>query len=198
MKLSFDLKNPRLRVPALIVLIGIGGGFLWFQNIYTPNKQEMAKLQLSCSAKQDTLRTVLALKPQLSSLKKELELAQAKLDSLKSIFPDQKEIPKLIREITGVARASGITTTRFNPLPDVEREYYVENRYNISVTGGYHELAEFFAFLANFPLIINLTSVSISASPEGSGLQGRDNGEEDTFVPSIVSSFELTTFSSKK
>lgn len=194
--MKIDLKNPRIRIPALLILIGIGAIYLWVQQLYLPNKEIIAKLEKSCNAKQDTLRTVLALKPQLNTIKLEISLAQSRLDSLKSIFPDQKEIPKLIREITSVARASGITTTKFNPLPDIEREYYVENRYNISVTGGYHELAEFFAFLANFPLIINLTSVNIATNPDAA--HSSADLEYETSVPSVVSSFEMTTFSSKK
>jgi type IV pilus assembly protein PilO len=197
---KFDLKNPKLRVPILAVLLAIGMGGLWYQQFYTSAQQEVNDLERLRTAKQDTLRTVLALKPQLNVVREELRLSQIKLDSLKSIFPDQKEVPKLIRELTGVARASGITTTKFNPLPDVEKEYYVENRYNIAVIGGYHELAEFFAFLANFPLIINYSSMDISANPEALNLYGGQDssGLEKPLPPSIVSTFEMTTFSSKK
>jgi type IV pilus assembly protein PilO len=197
---KFDLRNPKMRVPILAVLLAIGMTGLWYQQFYTSAQQEVNNLERLKIAKQDTLRTVLALKPQLNIVREELRLSQIKLDSLKSIFPDQKEVPKLIRELTGVARASGITTTKFNPLPDVEKEYYVENRYNIAVIGGYHELAEFFAFLANFPLIINYSSMDISANPEALNLTGgRDtSGLEKPLPPSIVSTFEMTTFSSKK
>ena len=197
MKIKIDLKNPRLRIPALLVLIGIGGALLWYQQFYIPTEAVISDLDKKRKAKQETLRTILALKPQLNVLKQELGNAQDKLDSLKSIFPDQKEIPKLIREITSVARASGITTTKFNPLTDIEKEYFIENRYNITVNGGYHDLAEFFAFLANFPLIINLSSVNISANPDFSSSQDIQNFQEADRA-TIVSSFEMTTFSSKK
>ena len=167
---------------------------MWYQQFYIPTEAVISDLDNKRKTKQETLRTILALKPQLNVLKQELGNAQGKLDSLKSIFPDQKEIPKLIREITSVARASGITTTKFNPLTDIEQEYFVENRYNITVNGGYHDLAEFFAFLANFPLIINLSSVNISANPDFSSAQEEQEADRAT----IVSSFEMTTFSSKK
>jgi type IV pilus assembly protein PilO len=159
-------------------------------------QDEKLKLQEQVEAKQDTLRVIQALKPQLEQLRQELVASQHKLDSLKSIFPDQKEIPKLIREITSVARASGITTTKFNPMPDVVREYYVENKYNLSIDGGYHELANFFAFLANFTLIINLSDVQIT------GLKGYKPSEqidpENVQILSIKATFNMTTFSSKK
>lgn len=197
---KFDLKNPKMRVPLLAVLLAAAMAGLWYQQFYISAQQDLSVLEHQKTAKQDTLRTILALKPQLDVVREELRRSQIRLDSLKSIFPDQKEIPKLIKELTGVARASGITTTKFNPLPDVEKEYYVENRFNIAIIGGYHELAEFFAFLANFPLIINYSSMDISANPEAANLSGGpdSSGLEKSLPPSIVSTFEMTTFSSKK
>jgi type IV pilus assembly protein PilO len=147
--------------------------------------------------KQKELNSILALKPQLARLEQEIAFAQHRLDSLKSIFPDQKEVPKLIREITGVARASGIFTTRFAPLPDIEKEYYIENRYDLSVEGGYHDLARFYSFLANMPLIINLSNVAIKTNPriEESKKLSEEHGNT---VTTTITSFRMTTFSSKK
>ena len=194
-KFSLNLKDPRLRVPLLITIIVIGGVYYWFNQMYTPLTKEHTKLTKQLEAKKDTLRIIQALKPQLEQLRTELGAAQNKLDSLKSIFPDQKEVPKLIREITSVARASGITTTRFNPLPDVEREYYIENRYSIMVEGRYHDLADFYAFLANFTLIINLSSMHIATNPAFKA-STEDSGYD--LAPTVLASFEMTTFSSKK
>lgn len=196
MKISFSLKNPKVRNPLIVLIVTVVIAALWQQYFYTPAMDTLVSLQKKQKEKQDTLRTILALKPQLNVLKEQHLKSQIKLDSLKSIFPDHKEIPKLLREINAVARASGITTTRFNPLPDIEREYYVENRYNVTIEGGYHELAEFFAFLANFALIVNLTSVNIVASSINSTQQQNEQMEISGIT--VVSSFELTTFSSKK
>ncbi len=195
-KISINLKDPRMRFPLLMFLVTGGAVYYWISQIFTPLQNEQSQLSRELSLKQDTLRIIQALKPQLTQLRGELVTAQQKLDSLKSIFPDQKEIPKLIREITSVARASGITATKFNPLPDVEREYFIENRYSISVEGGYHALADFFAFLANFTLIINLSTMNIVANPEYPATAVDDPDSE--LFSTVVATFEMTTFSSKK
>jgi len=190
-------KNPKFRNMLFIVLIGVGGVIFWRQYFYVPTRARIVSLKATQQQRQNELNTILALKPQLNILRAEITAAQVRLDSLKSIFPDQKEIPKLIREITAVAGASGIYTTKFNPLPDLEKDYYVENRYSIGVVGGYHQLAEFFSFLANFPLIINLSSVIISANPDVESTRSQYD-EQGLALPSVVSSFEMTTFSSKR
>lgn len=195
--LKVNFKDPKTQIVILLILLSIGGIYLWYTYSFSPLQIENSKLKNTLRSKQDTLRVIQALKPQLELLKKDVVLANKQLDSLKSIFPDQKEIPKLIREITAVASAAGIITTKFNPLPDIEKEYYIENRYSITVEGGYHQLAEFFAFLSNFPLIINLSSVNIASNPEYK--VNEENSDEKILNPAtIVAMFEMTTFSSKK
>jgi type IV pilus assembly protein PilO len=197
MNLPFKIKNPHVRNIMIISAVGLAAVVFWHQKVYVGIEQEKTRLEAELKRKQNELTNILILKPQIKILEKDIALAHVKLDSLKSIFPDQKEIPKLIREITGVARASNIAATRFNPLPDIQREYYVENRYDLSVTGGYHQLAQFFSFLANMPLIINLSNVSIKANP--SLTESKKEAEEHgTPITSISASFQMTTFSSKK
>jgi type IV pilus assembly protein PilO len=197
MALKLDFKNPKLRHPLIISAVGIAGIALWYNMMYVDKNQIYVNAKSDLFAKQKELNSILALKPQLKRIQKEIDSAQNRLDSLKSIFPDRKEIPKLLREITGGARASGILTTKFNPRPDVEKEYYVENHYDLSVTGGFHDLARFYCFLANMPLIINLSKVTIKTNPriEESKKLSEEHGSA---VSTVISSFTMTTFSSKK
>jgi type IV pilus assembly protein PilO len=197
MALKIDLKNPRVRNIVIITAVGLAGAVLWYQSVYVEKRKTVDSLHVELDRKQNELNSILALKPQLKKLEKDIAVAQLCLDSLKSMFPDQKEIPKLIREITSVAHGSEIYTTRFSPLPDIQREYYVENRYDMSVSGGYHQLAEFFSSLANLPLIINLTGVSIH---ENSNIAAAKKEAEDHggAISSVVATFQMTTFSSKK
>ena len=197
MAMKIDFKNPRVRNIVIIIAVGLAGTMLWYQTVFLEKQKTVESLKAELVRKQNELNSILALKPQLKKLEKDIAVAQVRLDSLKSMFPDQKEIPKLIREITSVARASDIYTTRFNPLPDIQREYYVENRYDMTVSGGYHQLAEFYSFLANLPLIINLSTMSIHADPNLA--QSKKEAEEHGGpISSIVASFQMTTFSSKK
>lgn len=195
-KFKFDIKDPKVRNPLLVALLAGFLGFLWYDYSFRPLSENIAELNEQKEKKESELRTINALKPQLDKLRAETVLATSKLDSLKNIFPDQKEVPRLIREITAVNRKSDVVTTRFLPLPDVAQEYYVENRYNVTVAGDYHNLGDFFSYLANFQLIINLSGVTVSANPAYTKADPESPVRED--APSIVASFELTTFSSRR
>ncbi len=196
-KLKIDFRDNRVRIALAIALIGIAGAVALYQYLIVPAQEQLNQLEQTLNDKQNELNTIRTIEQQMARLEQALELSNRELDSLRSIFPDEKEIPKLIREITRVARASGIYTRRFNPLPDVVREYYVENRYSLSVSGGYHELAHFFSFLANLPLMINVSNVDLKANP---GIQQSidDYKLHGGVVETIEATFEMTTFSSKR
>jgi len=87
---KINLKDPKLKWPVLISVIGLGIIALWYYYAYTPTMIKITELQKKTTMKQDTLRTIQALKPQLNKLREELHVAELRLDSLKSIFPDQK------------------------------------------------------------------------------------------------------------
>jgi len=195
-KFKFDIKDPKVRNPLIIVGVAALIGYMWYDYSFSPLNENIAILEEEKEKKESELRTINALKPQLDRLRKETVVANEKLDSLKNIFPDQKEVPRLIREITAVNRKSNVATTRFLPMPDVVKEYYVENRYNVAVAGDFHNLGEFFSYLANFQLIINLGNVAVSANPAYRKADPDAPVRND--VPSILASFELTTFSSRR
>lgn len=194
---SVSLRNPRVLVAVGLVVVCIVTAVLWHTNIIVARQDELAELKAKHAQKQNELNKIILNKPRRNQLRQEVVRLEGKLDSLRSKFPDEKKVPKLIRDITRVARASGIRTTRFYPLADSTKEYYVENRDSVTVVGGYHELATFFGYLANFDLIINLGNMSIKTNPNigVSMAKAKDHGGT---VKSVEASFMMTTFSSKK
>jgi type IV pilus assembly protein PilO len=194
---KINFRDTRTRTALAIVLAGIAASAALYHYWVIPAQRQLGQLERELNEKQNELNNIRMIEQQLARLEESLRKSNRELDSLRSIFPDKKEIPKLIREITRVARASGIYTRRFNPLPDVVREFYIENRYSLAVSGGYHELAHFFSFLANLPLMINISNVHMQTHPavrqslESYNLHGGS-------IESITASFEMTTFSSKQ
>ena len=194
-KFNLDLKNRNVQY-ALIGVVILGALIYgWVDQIYMPMAANIAELTEKKEQLEAEIVKINTLKPQLEKLRKESVILNAQLDSLRNMFPDEKEIPKLIRQITTVNRKSNITTTRFTPKPDVVQEYYVENKYDVSLMGDYHNIGAFFSHLANFQLIINLSGVTITANP------GYNKGDPDANierVPSALATFEMTTFSSRR
>lgn len=200
---KIDFRSPKFRNAAIIVGIGVVGAIAWHQMIYVKKIEQITELKSEETKKRSELNSILAMKPQLEKLREDIVLANQQLDSLRSIFPDQKEIPRLIREITRIALSTGIETKKFSPLPDVQREYYIENRFSLVIAGGYHEVARFFSSLANLELLVNLSDVSFNGlggdiTQENIEEAIEMSGEEGDAPNTVSVSFKMTTFSSKR
>lgn len=192
-----NLRDRKVQIGLIILVAGIGGSVYWYNQMYEPQTVELAALRKKVDEKQQKLNTIKAMRPQLERIRAEIVAKRILLDSLKSIFPDQKEVPKLIHEITRLSNASNVLATTFNPMADVKREYYVENRYKLAMWGGYHDFATFLSRLANLRLIINLSEVKLLTHPDLSAAMGEDDAGG---VPknTIQATFTLTTFSSRR
>lgn len=195
---KINFKDKKVQTVVAIVLAGVMMIFGWYKYLYEPLSLRIVELRTDQESKQAKLNAILAMKPQLERIRAEIVSKGILLDSLKSIFPDSKEVPKLLQEITRLSNAANVHTTRFSPMADVQQEYYVENRYMITMWSGYHEFASFLANLANLRLIINLSDVKLATHPL---LQSSVTEAEKTgLVPqyTIEATFTLTTFSSRK
>ncbi len=194
---KIDIRSPKIQAMIGIIIASIVCIFLWYHYVFVGKIEKRKELDSTLTIKQNELARINSMMPHLSRLHEDMKQLQVQLDSLRSIFPDKKEIPKLIREITKVASSSGVFTNKFNPLQDVIREYYTENKYHMSVIGGYHELATFFSHLAEFELIINLSNVTIRMNPGVAGSISEYDVHGGTIL-TVVATFTMTTFSSKK
>jgi Tfp pilus assembly protein PilO len=194
-KFKLDMKDPNVKnVLVAVFIVGIAV-YVWVDQFYIPMRDSITELTEKKERLDAELVRLNALKPQLDRLRRESAALEKQLDSLRNIFPDNKEVAKLIRQLTTVNRDNSIVTTKFTPLPDVVQEYYVENKYNVAIAGDYHNIGRFFSSLANFQLIVNLTNVSITANPN----YKRNDPDAPMFedIPSLFANFELTTFSSR-
>lgn len=194
---KINLRDAKVRAGIMIVALALMGTVLWYQRVFVAKKGELTALREETERKEQELNRIVTMKQERDRLLNDITVKREVLDSLKAMFPDEKEIPKLIREITRLARASGIYTTKFNPLQDRQQEHYIENRYNLTLWGGYHEFATFLGRLANLKLIINLSNVELTTHPKLSS-RGTIVSPDQKPEYTVVANFEMTTFSSKK
>jgi Tfp pilus assembly protein PilO len=89
----------------------------------------------------------------------------ARLESLKNVLPEQKDVADTLRRLQGLATQSNLTLLRFTPAPPRQQPQYAEVPYRLTAVGSFHNLALFFDRVSKFPRIINIGDVSITANP---------------------------------
>ena len=86
-----------------------------------------------------------------------------RLDSLKNVLPEQKDVADTLRRLQGLATQSNLTLLRFTPAPQKQQPLYLEVPYVLTADGSFHNLALFFDRVAKFQRIINVSDISVSA-----------------------------------
>lgn len=78
-------------------------------------------------------------------------------------LPGETEIPSLIVDISQTGLAAGLQEKLFQPQAEITRDFYAEKPINISLSGGYHEIASFVSGVAALPRIVTLHDININA-----------------------------------
>ncbi len=91
---------------------------------------------------------------------------ERRLDSLKNVLPEQKDVADTLRRMQGLATQSNLTILRFTPAPPKQLPLYQEVPYRISAEGTYHNLGLFFDRVSKFPRIINVSDITVRALPQ--------------------------------
>jgi type IV pilus assembly protein PilO len=98
--------------------------------------------------------------PEFEAQVKDLE---HRLESLRNVLPEQKDVADTLRRLQGLATQSNLTILRFTPVAQKQQPLYAEVPYRLAVDGTYHNLGQFFDRVSKFPRIINVNDIAIRA-----------------------------------
>lgn len=179
----------------VIVVVLLVITIVWKKYKYEPLVAQVTTLESEYQKKNRELDAIKEMKKNLERLKQEVTQSENELEELKKIFPESKEIANLIFNITKMSRLNTVFITKFVPAGDQVKQYYIENKYSVSVSTTYHRLGDFLASLSNLKLIVNVDKLIIK---KNSGLKIDNEDDLTRLDETINASFELTTYSSKK
>src|SRR4029079_11559693 len=90
---------------------------------------------------------------------------ERRLDSLKNVLPEQKDVADTLRRIQGLATQSNLTLLLFRPAAPKQQPLYLEVPYQLIADGSFHNLALFFDRVSHVPRLMHVRDISISAQP---------------------------------
>jgi type IV pilus assembly protein PilO len=93
---------------------------------------------------------------------------EARLENLRAVLPEEKDVADILRRVQGLATESNLTIQRFTPLDPKQEAMYAALPYKVKAEGTFHDLGFFFDRISKFPRIINVSEITIKAK-QGSG-----------------------------
>jgi type IV pilus assembly protein PilO len=146
-----------------LVSIGAVVGF-WY--LYVGDMQaDIASRQTRLRAMRADVTRGQATARQLPEFEAQVVELEQRLDSLRAVLPEEKDVADILRRVQGLAMQSNLTIQRFTPQPARQQNMYAELPFRLTAEGTYHNLGMFFDRVSKFPRIINIGEISVKARP---------------------------------
>ncbi len=136
----------------------------FFYLYVTPMQEQMAQRQRKLDALQVDIRKSQAIAQRLPQFRAEVADLEVRLETLKNVLPEEKDMGDLLRRLQTLAVQSNLTIRGFKPAPaPVQKELHAEVPISLQLDGAYHNLATFFDRVSKFPRIIQISGIVIKA-----------------------------------
>ena len=120
---------------------------------------ELAAIQGRIEKGMETARKLPEFRAQVGDL-------EARLESLKAILPEEKDVAELLRRLQTLAAQSNLTIRHFRPRAIATKELHAEWPIEIEVEGAYHNVGQFLDRASKLPRIINVGSMEMTMVPQ--------------------------------
>lgn len=145
---------------ALGALIFGGFYFFWWSDAMKEEATKKAKRE----ALQKEIRALEVTANKLQEFQREVQLLEAKLETLKRILPPERETPDLMRRVQSLASQSFLTVRKFSPTTPVQKDFYQEVPINVELSGTYHNLGLFFDRISRLSRLVNVRNLKVRAN----------------------------------
>jgi type IV pilus assembly protein PilO len=179
------------------LMLGMGALFLvmigvYWQLVWSPEdaqqltvKQHIDQLETSNQRAKAELA-----KGSVNDLRAQALRYQQNLQLMRQLVPTTNEVPALLEQVSTAARRVNLELDGVQPQPVVNGDAFDTYRYDITVTGDYHALAEFLTNVGSLTRIV--APVNMQLTPAGAGAT-------HGFTPSrnrsaLTSKFQIQTY----
>lgn len=139
--------------------------FLFLQ----PNFKKIDTLEVNKSKLENEIRKAKAQARNLPGLKKQLAETQQEFDEKSLLLPREKEIPRLLRDISSLGRNAGLDFLQFRPGQNVPKDFYDEIPITINVRGPYHNVGYFFDQVSKLERIVSVSNITMGSPTKEAG-----------------------------
>jgi type IV pilus assembly protein PilO len=153
------------QIGIFVVIAAAGAGAFYYfyemkvQEAMAARTRELSTIRGRISRGQATAR-------QLPEFRKQITELEYRLDALKPILPDERDVGDLLRRVNTLATQSSLQIRGFKPEMIATKEMHAEWPITLQVEGTYHNLGLFLDRVSKFPRIINVGAMTLKAKPD--------------------------------
>jgi type IV pilus assembly protein PilO len=162
MDLSLSKLPWHAQIGAFVVVAA--GALFGFWHFYVADVQaDIDARQSRLAAMRNDIARGVSTARRLPEFQAQVTELEGRLENLKAVLPEEKDVADILRRVQGLATQSNLTIQRFTPQEPKQQALYAELPYRLQAQGTYHDLGEFMDRVSKFPRIINVSDLQIKS-----------------------------------
>lgn len=150
----------RAGVIGIVFAVVVGAGI--YYTIIEDKKPALERIEQEEQTLRDVFKNKQRKAANFDAYKAQLAQMEQSFGTMLRQLPGETEIPSLIVDISQTGLAAGLQEKLFVPQAEIPRDFYAEKPITISLSGGYHEIANFVSGIAALPRIVTLHNINIT------------------------------------
>lgn len=142
---------------------------LFFFVFYQPKSNEIENLTQQKNNAMQELQKAKDTAATLNRHRAEMASVEEQFNETSILFPKEKEIPRLLTDISAEGQRAGLEFLTFKPMAAVPKDFYSEIPIDIQVRGPYHNMGSFLDQVSKLNRIVSVSNIKISAPRKGDG-----------------------------
>jgi len=147
----------------LLVFLAI---YFWYARIYSVNNQRINQKQAEYEMLLTNLKNVEMKAKSFHNLKAEYETLLRRYKQVELLLPEEKQIPLYLTQLQAASQGSDAKIIQVLPKGIMPISFYNAANFNLEFKGNYNDIGTFFAGIANFPFLSNVTEVNFKGLPK--------------------------------
>jgi type IV pilus assembly protein PilO len=136
---------------------------------YLPKSKEIESLTQQKNTATQELQKAKNTAATLNTHKAEMASVEERFNETSVLFPKEKEIPRLLTDISAEGQSAGLEFLTFKPLAAVPKDFYSEIPIDIQVRGPYHNMGSFLDHVSKLNRIVSVSNVKITVPSKSEG-----------------------------
>jgi len=169
LKIDSILKLPRPKKVLILAIILCAMAGLYVFRFFLPSQEDLGSAQREGSKLEKELNNSKAIARDLQKYNEQVAKLNEELRSALTQLPNEKEIPEILKTISGLGKESNLEFTLFKPRPEQPQQFFANVPIDLVALGSYHNVGMFFDKVSKLPRIINVVDFNLTKAKDVKG-----------------------------
>ncbi|MCX7613330.1 MAG: type 4a pilus biogenesis protein PilO [Caldimicrobium sp.] len=136
--------------------------FLFYRFYYAPSQEKIKGLQEEIKKLELEIAKMEIFAKKEKELEEQLKQRKFFLEEIKQILPTEQEVPKLLKDVSMLAKKNGLEILNFTPRGEEKRDYYNIIPFDVQIKGTFVDTLKFFNEAERLARLVKLNSLEIT------------------------------------